>query len=84
VVAVRLSISHPQSSLYIPASAKSSKRTAKNSRSFRTPSRYPQKTKEILKRKIPHSSPTVSPNTLLSTTVQESLIHNGRGLMDET
>jgi hypothetical protein len=43
VVAVRRSISHPQSSLYIPASAKSWKRTAKNSRRFRTPSRYPQK-----------------------------------------
>jgi hypothetical protein len=42
VVAVRLSISPAQSSLYIPASAKSSKKTAKNSRSFRTPSPYPQ------------------------------------------
>jgi hypothetical protein len=65
VVAVRLSISHPQSSLYIPASAKSSKRTAKNSRSFRTPSRYPQKNQRNSQKEDPPQFPTLSPNTLL-------------------
>ncbi len=73
----------PQSSLYIPASAKSSKRTAKIRAVFARHRHIRKKTKEILKRKIPHCSP-LSLQTLSSTRVQEALIHNGRGLMDET